>query len=98
MAGSPASDRWIVDDYFVTGRRVTTWMGDEVVKYHRTVEDYFTTMQAAGFTIESLRESHPQRARFTDDALFARRQRIPLSSSWREKDGVASLRASCDMP
>lgn len=69
---------WIVDDYFVVGQRVTTWMGDEVTKYHRTVEGYFTALQAAGFTVESLRESHPQRALFTDDALYARRQRIPL--------------------
>ena len=69
---------WIVDDYFVVGQRVTTWMGDEVTKYHRTVVCYFTALQAAGFTVESLRESHPQRALFTDEALYARRQRIPL--------------------
>ncbi len=53
-------------------------MGDEVTKYHRTVEGYFAALQAAGFTVESLRESHPQRDRFTDEALFAQRQRIPL--------------------
>jgi SAM-dependent methyltransferase len=69
---------WIVDDYFVVGRRVTTWMGAEVVKFHRTVEGYFAALQAAGFAVESLRESHPQRDHFTDEALYARRQRIPL--------------------
>src|SRR5918993_116580 len=32
---------WIVDNYFDTGTRITKWMGGEVIKYHRTVEDYF---------------------------------------------------------
>jgi hypothetical protein len=67
-----------VDDYFVTGRRVTNWLGSRAVKYHRTVEDYFATLQSAGLAVEALRESRPERARFTDDATFARRQRIPL--------------------
>ena len=69
---------WVVDDYFVTGRRVTTWLGAEVVKYHRTVEDYFLALQAAGFTVQSVRESRPERRHFADDEQFARRQRIPL--------------------
>ena len=69
---------WVVDDYFSTGQRVTDWMGARVVKYHRTVEDHFSALQACGFTVESLRESRPERAHFADEAVFARRQRVPL--------------------
>jgi len=69
---------WIVDDYFVTGRRVKRWMGSEVVIYHRTVEDYVLGLQAAGFALEALRESRPQPALFSDAELYARRLRIPL--------------------
>ena len=69
---------WIVDDYFTTGARVTTWMGGEVIKYHRTVEDYFIGLQKAGFTVTSLRESRPQREHFHDQANYERRMRIPL--------------------
>lgn len=69
---------WIVDDYFVTGRRVKKWMGSEVVIYHRTVEDYVLGLQHAGFALEALRESRPQPALFTDPELYARRLRIPL--------------------
>lgn len=76
--GNAQREAWIVDDYFVTGRRAYPWMGARVVKYHRTVEDYFVSLQAAGFTVTHLRESRPVRARFTDAALFERRQRIPL--------------------
>jgi SAM-dependent methyltransferase len=69
---------WIVDDYFVTGRRVKQWMGSEVVIYHRTVEDYVLGLQGAGFVLEALRESRPQPELFSDPALYARRLRIPL--------------------
>ena len=69
---------WLVDDYFDLGPRVTSWLGGRVVKYHRTVEAYVAAFQGAGFVLESLRESHPQRARFADAAEYHRRKRIPL--------------------
>ena len=69
---------WIVDDYFIEGPRVTTWMGSRVVKYHRTVADYFAAVVGAGLHVESLCESNPDRDQFEDEALFRRRQRIPL--------------------
>lgn len=69
---------WIVDDYFNTGPRVTSWMGGRVVKHHRTVEDYFAAVQAAGLVVEALREARPRREHFADEALFNRRKRIPL--------------------
>jgi cyclopropane fatty-acyl-phospholipid synthase-like methyltransferase len=69
---------WLVDDYFTTGQRITTWMGGEVIKYHRTIEHYFVSLQRAGFLVESLREAEPQRAWFEDDGTYKRRKRIPL--------------------
>lgn len=69
---------WIVDDYFNTGPRTPIWLGQKVMKVHRTVEDYFLALQAAGFTVESLRESCPHRERFASEETFQRRQRIPL--------------------
>lgn len=69
---------WLVDDYFTIGTRETTWLGGRVVKQHRTVEAYFAAMQEAGFVIDSLRESHPRRELFADEAEFQRRMRIPL--------------------
>lgn len=69
---------WLVDDYFTIGPRERSWLGGEVVKYHRTVEAYFAALQGAGFVVDHLRESHPQRARFADGAEYARRKRIPL--------------------
>ncbi|KAA2302320.1 SAM-dependent methyltransferase, partial [Clostridioides difficile] len=39
---------------------------------------YFMTLQRAGFHVEHLRESAPQRAYFVNEETYLRRQRIPL--------------------
>jgi hypothetical protein len=67
-----------VDDYFKTGLRVNSWLGGNVVKYHRTIEQYFQLLQTAGLRIDVLREAQPQRENFVDEETYARRQRIPL--------------------
>jgi len=77
QSGGPRQD-WIVDNYFETGPRRTHWMGGEVIKYHRTVEDYFAALRAARFTVNEVRESRPQRSRFVEKATYERRKRIPL--------------------
>jgi SAM-dependent methyltransferase len=76
-AGTLRQD-WVVDDYFATGARDTTWMDGTVRIYHRTVEDYFRALQDAGFVVEQLRESRPQREQFADQRIYERRRRIPL--------------------
>jgi hypothetical protein len=55
-------------------------MGSQIMKYHRTVENYFVSLQRAGFMVESLSEAEPQRERFDDedDDTYQRRKRIPL--------------------
>ena len=69
---------WIVDDYFATGARKVHWMGGTVTKHHRTVADYFRLLQEAGFAVEMLRESRPERERFETEEEYQRRMRIPL--------------------
>lgn len=77
--GTGQRQDWLVDNYFETGQRITSWMGGRVVKYHRTVENYFVGLQRAGFMVESLREAEPQRERFENDGdTYQRRKRIPL--------------------
>jgi len=70
---------WLVDNYFDAGQRITSWMGGQVIKYHRTVENYFVSLQRAGFLVEGLREAEPQQERFgSDHETYQRRKRIPL--------------------
>lgn len=70
---------WLVDNYFDTGQRITSWMGGQVIKYHRTIENYFVSLGRAGFLVEGLREAAPQHEQFgKDNETYQRRKRIPL--------------------
>lgn len=69
---------WTVDDYFKPGARVHTWLGQEVTKYHHTLEDYFDLVADVGFALERIRESRPQRGNFHSEQEYERRLRIPL--------------------
>ncbi|HEY9620257.1 MAG TPA: class I SAM-dependent methyltransferase [Crinalium sp.] len=69
---------WLVDDYFKPGARVHQWLGHEVTKYHRTLEEYFDLIAAAGFKLERIRESRPQPQKFSSQEEYERRMRIPL--------------------
>ncbi|KYP79248.1 class I SAM-dependent methyltransferase [Ferroacidibacillus organovorans] len=68
---------WIVDHYFETGERISPWLGSTVLKYHRTIDDYFSAVQKAGLSITSLRESRPSPSNLDQDE-YIRRLRIPL--------------------
>ena len=50
---------WPIDNYQQEGLRRARWMGDEVVKYHRTVATYINTLIAAGFRVTKLLEPEP---------------------------------------
>lgn len=69
---------WLVDNYFKSGARVHKWLGHEVTKYHHTLEEYFDFVTDAGFEIERVRESHPQKESFLSEEEYERRLRIPL--------------------
>lgn len=77
LSGGKRSN-WIVDNYFKTGQRQVSWMGKDVIKYHRTIEDYFKLLQDTGFTVLGLRESKPRLVNFHDPLEYERRQRIPM--------------------
>ncbi|MEM1121340.1 MAG: class I SAM-dependent methyltransferase [Bacteroidota bacterium] len=69
---------WIVDNYFDSGERVNQWLGKEVIKYHRTLEEYWQALKAANLNILEIRESKPQRTNFEHSEEYRRRMRIPL--------------------
>ena len=77
-AASSSKADWIVDDYFNIGERVEPWIDKKVVKYHRTIEEYFQLLKQAGFMIEDIREGTPRVEEFTSESEYKRRLRIPL--------------------
>lgn len=43
---------WPVDRYFIEGKRNTTFLGEHVIKYHRTLTSYLNILLKAGFKIK----------------------------------------------
>ncbi|MEW8986357.1 MAG: class I SAM-dependent methyltransferase [Bacillus sp. (in: firmicutes)] len=76
--GSGKRTDWVVDDYFNQGERVEPWIGKKVIKYHRTVEEYFKLLLATGFMVEDLSEGTPRVHNFSSPEEYERRMRIPL--------------------
>ncbi|MDQ0091039.1 SAM-dependent methyltransferase [Paenibacillus anaericanus] len=50
---------WPVDHYSSEGKRETTFLTDNVVKYHRTISTYMNNLIQAGFTIKAVKEPLP---------------------------------------
>lgn len=50
---------WPVDDYQIEGLRETMFLGEDVVKYHRTISTYINDLIEAGFTVKAVKESVP---------------------------------------
>ena len=68
-----------MDDDCIAGPRHQQWLGGEAVWYHRSVETQVDALRQAGFALIGVRECAPRTECFgTDDAEFARRQRVPM--------------------
>lgn len=50
---------WPVDQYQVEGVRTTSFLAENVMKYHRTLSTYMNNLIATGFTLEAVKESVP---------------------------------------
>jgi SAM-dependent methyltransferase len=51
---------WPVDKYFVEGIRTANFLGEEVLKYHKTLTTYVQGLIKAGFDITGLVEPKPE--------------------------------------
>lgn len=69
---------WVVDDYFSMGERTEPWIDEVVVKYHRTIEEYYRLLKQTGFKVTDLREGRPKPENFLHKEEYERRMRIPL--------------------
>ncbi|WP_353138565.1 class I SAM-dependent methyltransferase [Pseudopedobacter sp.] len=50
---------WPVDNYFIEGKRNTIFLGEQVVKYHRTLTTYLHELLKCGFIIKQVQEPVP---------------------------------------
>lgn len=51
---------WPVDHYFSEGKRKATFLGEEVIKYHKTLTTYINSLLQTGFEICELIEPQPE--------------------------------------
>lgn len=51
---------WPVDNYFTEGMRSSVFLGEQVVKYHKTLTTYLNTLIEMGFSITKVIEPQPQ--------------------------------------
>jgi SAM-dependent methyltransferase len=51
---------WPVDRYYEEGRREAVFLGERVIKYHRTLHGYVNALLNCGFSLTGLIEPQPQ--------------------------------------
>ena len=69
---------WPIDDYQDEGLRVTRFLGEEVIKYHRTVAGYMNIVMEAGFRITSISEPIPSQDILNQDPEMRNELRRPM--------------------
>lgn len=55
--GNP--EHWPVDRYFEEGKRDAVFLGEHVLKYHKTLTTYLNTLLQTGFSIQAVVEPSP---------------------------------------
>lgn len=50
---------WPVDRYFTEGKRIANFLGEDVVKYHKTLTTYLNGLLNSGFEIKEIVEPEP---------------------------------------
>ncbi|MDF2679443.1 MAG: SAM-dependent methyltransferase [Brevibacillus sp.] len=58
---------WPVDNYQAEGIRVTAFLAENVIKYHRTLATYMNSVIQAGFVIKAVEEPMPPEEMLEDD-------------------------------
>jgi trans-aconitate methyltransferase len=78
-SGDDVPDSWRVTNYFVRGPRTVQWLGQDAIKYHRTMEDYFRILQQTGLAIHQLREGEPVKVAADAGEIMKHRMAVPIT-------------------
>ncbi|NEN81770.1 class I SAM-dependent methyltransferase [Paenibacillus elgii] len=69
---------WAVDDYQSEGVRETTFLTENVIKYHRTLSTYINDLIDAGFRIRAVKEPIPSEEMLKSDPDMQDELRRPM--------------------
>jgi len=67
-----------VDNYFYEGRRETRFLGERVLKYHKTLTTYLNSLIQVGFEITGVVEPQPSESMLELDASLRNELRRPM--------------------
>ncbi|MCR8634573.1 MULTISPECIES: class I SAM-dependent methyltransferase [Paenibacillus] len=69
---------WPVDNYQAEGMRKTSFLTDNVIKYHRTISTYINDLIGAGFAINAIKEPMPSEEMLKNNSLMEDENRRPM--------------------
>jgi SAM-dependent methyltransferase len=69
---------WPVDSYQDEGQRITNWLADGVVKYHRTIGTTLSLLIRCGFTLRQVEEWGPTDAQIAAKPALAEERDRPM--------------------
>lgn len=69
---------WPVDNYYIEGERKACFLGETVIKYHRTVTSYLKALVANGFDIKDVQEPFPTEEMLKEIPEMADEMRRPM--------------------
>lgn len=69
---------WPVDRYFAEGTRKANFLGEEVVKYHKTLTTYINSLIMCGFEVTGLVEPEPEQSMLKDNSEMENELRRPM--------------------
>lgn len=67
-----------VDNYYIEGRRKANFLGEEVIKYHKTLTTYLNSLLSGGFTINAIIEPAPSKEMLAEIPEMREELRRPM--------------------
>lgn len=69
---------WPVDNYFREGTRKASFLGEDVMKYHKTVTTYISELLGSGFQITGFSEPEPDERLLQENPEYGDELRRPI--------------------
>ncbi|MGL5815503.1 MAG: class I SAM-dependent methyltransferase [Aeromonas sp.] len=69
---------WPINGYQAEGKRVSNWLADGVIKYHRTLGTYLNALIAAGFEIRHMEDWGPTAEQIAANPSLAEEAERPM--------------------
>ena len=89
LTDSEGQRSWAVNHYQHEGQRVSNWLADGVIKYHRTLGSTLNSLMGAGFTLRHVNEWGPSAQQIAATPALAEEAERPMMmiiSAQREID------------